>query len=420
MQVQNSPDESTAPPRGVFKLVILNTLCFVSFAIITPVLDDLIRVPFGVDNSGTAKFMAVHGVASLLFGVAAGILTDRLGRRVPFIVAGLIGSGITTALIPRITDFPLLLGVRFLDGVFGAFSLGLIITRALDLCGPANRNRTMGLLSISIAGGFVLAPLLTGFFRHERVVAALGDESLKLLFGLVGAALVAGGLWMASEIRNDEAITRSTGGPRMLLRAFAARPRLIIPVSFAFVDKFTFGTLGHLTALAVADLHGGDAFTSSAILLGFWLTFSAVCVPGARLCDRFGSLPTLIAGSLCYGVCMAALGMTGLVGFGALMALAGVFCAIQYVPSVTLVGEIAGPDQRGASMGLWNMAGSLGVVFGMVMSGKLSTVSYALAYGVAGGLEIAAALIWLTYALAKRNGKEKDRADFVNVDPRSD
>lgn len=401
---------ATLPP-GIFKLLVLNTLCFVSFAIITPVLDELIRVPFGVDNSGTGKFMAVHGVASLIFGVAAGVFSDRLGRRVPLIALGLIGSGVTTALIPRIGHFPTLLAVRFADGVFGAFSLGLIITRALDLCGPANRNRTMGVLSISIAAGFVLAPVLTGIFLHKEVVARLGGGSLKLLFGLVGGALVAGGLWMLAELRATESVTPSAGGPLTFVRALIARPKLIIPVSFAFVDKFTFGTLGHLTALTVADLHGGDAFTSSAILLGFWLAFSLVCVPGGKLCDRFGALPMLIAGSLLYGTCMATLGVTGLGGFAALMALAGVFCAIQYVPSVALVGEIAAPTGRGASMGIWNMAGSLGVVFGMVMSGRLSGISYALAYGVAGGLEITAALVWLVWAVANRGRNEKNASD---------
>ena len=369
-------------PAGTFKLAVLNALCFVSFAIITPVLDPLIRQRFGLGNQATGLFMAIHGAAALAFGLVAGIISDKLGRRTPLIVLGLLGSGLTTPLIPQIPSFRVLLVVRFLDGMFGALSLGLILTRALDLAGPANRNRTMGVMSIAIAAGFLTAPILTGL---------IGPRSLKLLFGLVGAALMAGGFWMMSDLQRPEHIRPISGGPRAIARALYGRPRLALPVAFAFADKFTFGTLAHLTSLAVKDLYGRGAVASSVAVFVFWVVFSSTSVPGSRLADRFGSVPTLIVGGALYGAALAGLGWVGFGGFLAMMALAGGFCAIQYVPSVSLVGEIADPSERGISMGVWNMAGSLGVVAGMIVSARLSASGYALAYGVAGGLMILAA-----------------------------
>ncbi len=373
-------------PPGTLKLAALNSLCFLSFAIITPVLDKLIREPFNLGNEGTAMFMAVHGVATLIFGVLAGALSDKIGRRVNLIVIGLIGSGLTTTLIPHIGHFPSLLALRFIDGMFGSVALGLLLTRALDMAGEANRNRTMGTMSIAIAAGFIIAPILTGL---------LGQRHLTALFAIAGAMLILGGFWMMADLGSAERITRSDHSLRSSIRVLSARPSLLIPIAFAFFDKFTFGTLAHLTALAVKDLFGHETRASSLILLGFWIAFLLACVPVSRICDRFGSLRTLVIGSALYGAALIALGWTGLAGFAVVMILAGVFCAVQYVPSIALVGEFADPAQRGFSMGVWNMSGSIGIVVGIILSGKLSTISYALAYGVAGGLEIGVALAGL-------------------------
>jgi MFS family permease len=371
-------------PPGIFKLALLNSLCFVSFAIITPVLDPLVREPFGVDNRGTALFMAMHGVATLLFGVIGGLLSDKLGRRVPLIVVGLIGSGAATALIPHIPEFRLLLALRFIDGAFGALALGLLITRALDLPAPDQRNRTMGVMSIAISAGFIAAPLLTAW---------LGENHLRLLFGLVGGMLILGGAWMSLELGRAETLRPYAGGARAAFLTFYERPRLFIPIVFAFVDKFTFGTLAHLSGLAVADLFGRGPRAASGVILGFWIAFSLVAAPGSSLCDRFGAARVMIAGSILYGLAIAGMGVVNFDAFAALMTLAGAFCAIQYVPSVSLVGEYADSRQRGVTMGVWNMAGSLGIVVGMVASGRLSASSYGLAYGVAGGSEIVCAIL---------------------------
>lgn len=391
-------------PRGVLELAVVNTLCFVSIAVFTPVLDVLVRERFDTDAGGTAAFMAASGVSSLVFYVVAGLWSDRIGRRLPLIVVGLIGSGITTAATPHFTHFPSLLGWRVLDGALSAMSLGLVLVRATDLAGPENRNRAMGVMSIAISAGFLIAPALASVI-----------ENLEVLFGLVGGALVLSGGWLARGLGAPETIVSHRPGLREAGAALAASPALLVPVAFSFVEKFTFGTMGHLTSLAVKDLHGGGQRESAWPLLGFWLAFTIFCVPGARLCDRRGALPTMAAGATLYGLSLAGLGLMDFGGFVALMTVAGIFCAIQYVPSVSLVGEFAPPAHRGAAMGIWNTAGSLGIVMGMVISGKLSERSYALAYGVSGGAAFLAGatgmmLAWRR-ARAARAGAVPDGAD---------
>lgn len=379
-------------PPGILKLAAISAVCFASIGIITPVLDPLVRGKFGLGNSETAQFMGINGASSMLFGIIAGILSDRWGRRVPLIIFGLIGSGLATIAIPFIPNFNALLVLRFFDGIANAFCVGLLITRAFDLAGREGRSRAMAFMSISISVGFIIAPILTG---------TIGTRSLEWLFSIVGVALILGGLAMISDLRSVEHVERLGGGGREIFRAFYSTPRLAIPVLFSFVEKFTFGTLAHLTSLMVKDAHGLGTRESSAVILGFWILFSVSCLPGGKLASRIGSLPVLIIGAALYGSCFALMGVVPFWGFAALMAISGAFCALQYVPSVALVGEIAEPTKLGISMGVWNVAGSLGIVMGMVVSGKLSAHSYALAYGVAGGMELVCAAIGLALWLSR-------------------
>lgn len=380
-------------PSGVIKLMALNTLCFISFAIVTPVLGRLVREPFGLDNKGVALFMIAHSLAHLTLGLAVGWLSDRLGRRIPLIVVGLLGSSVTCTSLPLIGSFKILLVAHFLEGVFNTIALGSIISRAVDLAGPENRPRTMAFMSISISASFIIAPILTG---------TLGERSLPLMFAVAGGALALGGLWMAMELGKPESLGKSEPGLRPIIQAISHTPRLWVSLMYGFVDKFSFATLAKLTGLAVEDRHSEEAErllgwshveASSAILLAFWIAFTALCMPSGRICARFGALRPLAVSSVLYGAGFAALGVVGLPGFTALMAICGGLCALKYVPSIALLGEIAPPTQRAICVGAFNVAGSLGMFIAFPIIGALSDRSYGAAYALAGTLEIAAGLL---------------------------
>jgi MFS family permease len=161
-----------------------------------------------------------------------------------------------------------------------------------------------------------------------------------------------------------------------------------VPIGFAFVDRFTFGAIGQLTALALADVYGVGARGSSLILLGFWTAFILGCVPAGRATRRFGSRRVLLMGSAAYGLSFLAMGSASLGAFALAMVAAGLFCAFQYVPTMARVAELADPRLRGASMGVWSTAGSLGLVTGMSVTARLIPAGYDVAYAVAGGLEL--------------------------------
>lgn len=367
----------TRTDRSAWALAFIAALTFVSFSIVPPVLDALVRARFG-DGGATAQFMGVHGVAALIFGLVGGFVADRAFGNLRTLGLALLGSGAATALLPQIDHFGLLLVVRFVDGACGSMALVLVLTRALRGAKREQRARNMAIVSTSIAAGFLAAPAL---------VWLLLPIGLGALFAGVGAALIVTGMWVLVAPVPPSGTRRANphGGWWQHLRR---RKQAVVPIAFAFVDRYSFGTLAHLTSLILMDQWRKSAAWSSASLLLFWLAFLGMCFAAGRSCRRHGSMATLLWGSALYGVSLVLLGLGSLSLFFVAMVLAGGFCALQYVPSMALVGDCIAEEHRGAVMGLWHLSGSIGMVLGLSLSGVLSQISYALAYGVAGALEV--------------------------------
>lgn len=370
---------------GIMHLAAVIAVLFASMAVMTPVLDVLVREPFGLGNRGVRDFMTIGSAAGLFFGIIAGWWSDRLGRRVPLILAALVGSGLLTALFPQIPSFKLLLGIRFMESIFSAFAVTLLFSRGLDLAPEGKRGATMALLSMALPVGYMLGPGLA---------ALLGRDQIGVLFAIIGGALVLSGLTFIPQLKQPEQIVRDDdprgmAGLAVLLRA----PKLLLPMAFGFVDKFTFGTFAILTGLVIEDRFGLDSVKWTVIPLGlYWFFFFVLCPVAGRWCDRQSPVIPMLIGSLLYGLAMMSLGVVPLAGFIILMGVCGMLTAIMYVPTMVLVGKYAPADARASAMGIFNTVGTVGLIAGLVTSGTLSAREvaspYALSYLVAGGAEV--------------------------------
>lgn len=351
-------------------------------SISVPALKSLVEVPFG-DGSGRA-FMAMGSAATLLLSIPAGLLSDRLGRRIPLVALGLVGTGLCTIATPLVRDFTLLLGVRFLDGALTALALAALFARVGDL--TTRDTRAMGF-------AVVVAGIPVGYLLGQPFALALGDRSLPLLFGLVGLLCVAGGAGLAPRLGAPERVRRLAPGLAAVARAFGRFRRLWIPFLFSFVDKFTFGCIAVLLAKLVGSHVQAEVAWAAVAAMLFWVGFLACCWPAGLLARRIGLVPALLAGSAAYGVCLVALGPASLLGLLALKLLLGMACAFQSVPTSALAIQQCEPSERGAAMGAVNAIGSLGMVFGLVIGGYLELRhGFTAAFAAAGLLEIGCAL----------------------------
>ncbi|MEV7761980.1 MFS transporter [Curtobacterium flaccumfaciens] len=126
------------------------------------ILTDYINLSEGAAAGIIALMATITLVTSLVFGLGAGPLSDRLGRRKPFVIVAalLIGVGI---LFPFLAPFAWAMVVySVLSGIGnGAYSS---VDQALNIeVLPSKKNaaKDLGLLNMANSGGQILGPVLT-------------------------------------------------------------------------------------------------------------------------------------------------------------------------------------------------------------------------------------------------------------------
>jgi MFS family permease len=374
---------------GTFPLAAAVFAVFFAGAVTPPTLEAMVRTPYADVPRATQTFMLAGSLAHIL-GPLAGLWSDRIGRRLPLIGAGLAGSGIATALLPWATSFHALLGLRFLEGVFSMFAATLVFARAADIAQLCRRGRTMAAVTAAMPVAYLLAPL----FVEAAVRAAF---SLKPIYAAAGAVNVAAGALVLATMRGGEVLRRGETVAETF--AFLLRtPRLLLPMVFGFADKVAFASIALLTSAAIKDIHGiAEATGSSArAMAAFWIGFVVAALPAGLWCDRKGIAWPLLGGSAAFAAVFAALPHLSLGGFYAGMGVLGALSAVMFLPSFLLVPRMSGAQHRGLGMGAFNGAGTVGLLCGFAIAGiLLEKRRIADAYLVGAAMQAGAVLVGL-------------------------
>lgn len=169
------------PDKTVLALMLAVFVTSAGYGVILPLLPDLIG-SMGDRNANpawvsrnTGLVTGIYTLALFMFAGRWGRLSDRYGRR-PFILAGLIGLGVSMMSLSLSGNLPLLYAGRFLSGAFAAaitpIASAVIGDRARS---EEMRVRQLTLLSLANVAGFLLGPMLGAFVA--RVTAAVPGQT---------------------------------------------------------------------------------------------------------------------------------------------------------------------------------------------------------------------------------------------------
>ena len=359
-----NPDVPTAgtPPasRVDSRATALACAClFVAMLNLTLVvagLKELVVDELGGSVTDAALFFTVEMVAYLLFAPLWGALSDRLGRRRPFIVGGFAASGLLYLAYLGIDWIPLLLALRFLQG--GAAIAGWSTTMALlfDRADDRSRPRLAGFAGASLILGVGLGAPIGGLVTQHwgaRAPLALAG-TLFLLLAAVALAL-------------EEAPGRHSR-PRLAAigSALAARPRLLLPWAIYAMERFTVGLFVVVFPLWLLEQHGADPAARGRALAAFLLPFAFLQLGTYRLVRRYGPFVLLGLGCAGYAAAFALLGRVGDGPYYPILMALGALAAMIFPPTLALTAEWTAPETRASALAGFNVAGSLGFALGPV------------------------------------------------------
>jgi MFS family permease len=343
------------------------------------------RLPFP-ESIKVGILISLYGLVNSVLQPFVGALSDRSGRRKPFIQGGLVLMGVSTlafVLAGRFTD---LLALRSLQGL----GVALTVPASLALMSTATQKQTrggsMGIYSTMRMLGFAIGPLLGGLlYDHFGFDTAFYTGGAFILL-----AVILVHVWV-KEIP-----------PSIVDRA--KRPFRIIDW-----ELLTAGILG----LGVATFVMASAFSMMTTLekqfnarlhetaFGFSIAFSALMVsrlifqiPLGRLSDRVGRKPFILAGLILMAPATALLGeVESTLQLTGLRLLQGLASAAVAAPAFALAADLSKAGGEGRQMSIITMGFGLGIALGPLLAGVLAVSSFELPFLIGGLMSLAG--VWI-------------------------
>jgi MFS family permease len=128
--------------------------------IVSPIVSHL-SGPFSISIAQAGQLVTAFVAPSIVLVPVMGVLADRVGRK-PVIVAGLIIFGIAGVSVSLTTSFPLVLGLRAIQGIGYAAIIPIGTALLGDLYTQSREATAQGLRVSSIQLTNIISPPLAG------------------------------------------------------------------------------------------------------------------------------------------------------------------------------------------------------------------------------------------------------------------
>jgi DHA1 family tetracycline resistance protein-like MFS transporter len=363
-------------------LIVIFTTVFidlVGFGIVIPVLPFYAEgTAFNATPRTVGLLFASYSIMQLIFSPILGGLSDKHGRR-PVLLLSIIGTGIGFMILGLATTVWMLFIGRILDGITGG-NISTAQAYIADVTTEENRAKGMGLIGAAFGLGFIFGPAIGGILSHWGIhvpfffAAALCFANAILLF-----------FTLPETVTADHPAKHSAAGGRGLGHIVASlkQPKLAFVLSIYFLFIVAFSIMTTSFSLYTMFRFGYDAQHTGYLFA--YVGLIAVIIQGGligRLVKRFGELPLVIFGALCFAISLFAVPFVGPAagGLGALLIGGGVFSMGNSLatPALTsLASKSVGPAQQGVVLGVTQSTASLARAVGPSLTALLISSSIA-------------------------------------------
>ena len=347
-----------SPLLVIFMTVFID---LVGFGIVIPVLPFYAEgTVFNATPRTVAILFASYSVMQLIFSPILGGLSDKYGRR-PVLLASIVGTGIGFLILGFATTVWMLFVGRILDGITGG-NISTAQAYIADITTIEDRAKGMGLIGAAFGLGFIFGPAIGGILSRWGIhvpflfAASLCFANAVLLYFTLPETVTAD-----HPARNSAA--RGRGLSQLLHSLTQSRLRFVLMIYFFFVVAFSIMTTSF--SLYTMFRFGYDAQTNGWLFA--YVGVIAVVIQGGligRLVRRFGELPLVILGALCFAASLFAVpfvgpeagGLVGLLIGGGVFSLGNSLAT----PALnSLASKSAGAEDQGTILGVTQSVASL-------------------------------------------------------------
>lgn len=390
------------------------------------ILDEILHVPADRQGSVTGMLNFAHeGIALIVMGLV-GAVSDRTGRR-PIILIGFAIWIIGLILFPLAGSITQLYIYRIITAVGVAVASVMVIATMQDYPQEVSRGKWGGInsfitsfaiLTVSLIlvrlpswfGAAGLDPVQAGRYTFWVGAGLALFAAILIRIGYFGGRLVTSGP-SVSHSSSPGPMTGPFAGFSAGLSAARGNPRLALAYGTAFAARGdlvvigAFFSLWFLRAGAEQGVSGADAIvragiTMSALLLANWIWAPIF----GFILDRINRVT-----GLCIAMTLAAIGYftIGMVDDpydAGIMMTATFILGIGEISAViagnALLGQEAPPRIRGASVGVFGLIGTLGILFATYFGGQVfDQFYYGAPFSMMAGVNAIMALWALTVIL---------------------
>jgi MFS family permease len=369
-----SPERETSASRNIYAFGITSflndTATEMAYWVLPAFLASL--------GAGPAQLGLIEGVAESVASFAklfSGVLTDRIKRRKPIVVAGYLVANAVKPLLAIVRAWPQILLIRFTDrlakGVRGA-PRDVMVAESV----PKNRlGSAYGLIQSMDSAGAIAGPLGALF-----LLSRFGIRSVFWAAAIPGALCVlvaVGGIRetrraSGTNLPNFEASKKAPGASDHP----GANGKIDLPAGFYFVlisvTLFSLGNSSDMFLVLRAQSLGIKVSLAPLLGLVFNITYTLASWPAGWFSDRVSRRLVGSAGYVIFAVVYFVFGRApSTLAIWLAMAVYGFYYALTQPVLKALVVETVGEKIRGRALGIYFFVTSVATLAASLITGEL-------------------------------------------------
>ena len=347
----------TSSSRLLITACVISFICFLGSYMRIPIAP-LLATSLGADTVQVGMINAAFMLMAGSLSIPSGLISDRLGRRVPLLGGLILLSG--SSLLLYYAASPLQMGLIYL--LFGvglsAFSPTLM-SYVADVTPPDKMGQAFGWYTMALYSGMTLGPAAGGFLG-----TAFG---LRPVF-LISGALILGMFFVALLFipRHTPAKRNAAAAPILpTLAALSRNRRLMASLVATLGGCFCFGVFVTFMPLYIRS-QGMETREVGLVFATQALANALSRLPSGKLCDRVVDRSRLVV----MGLALFALAVGGFAFCHSALALMGsamvmgISMGLAFTVIGALIADAVPRETRGLAMGCYNSC----IYFGMMLS----------------------------------------------------